>query len=267
MYKYLSIAIYSMIRIVIVFICAVQAFALNIPCDFPEYEIPLRSKSKQVYIMRNKSIHPQFNKLFTIKNMVSYLKNKPVFSMEPYHQPSIYKRVNFTTFIRKHFTAYEKRKMKSLLKNPYTRMLYPHFNSTTPIIPPEILKYHSCDYVKHFGLKRNWDFFISAKGQSANFHAHDEIFTQIVSGEKLWLIANNLHDLHDIGIRPNETPSMHIRKLIRDKRIKKCVAKENDIIHIPTGTMHAMFNIKNTLAASCIILNHRKTFERAIDGL
>ena len=249
------------------YLLLIYSNALHVPCDFPEYSKPLGSKTREVYILRNKTIHPRFNEMFTIENMKSYLKNKRVFTMEPLRQPSNYKRMGFSKFIRNHFDAYKKQKFKTLLKKPYTRMLYPHFNSTTPIIPPDILQHHSCDYVKGFGLKRNWDFFISAKGQSANFHAHDEIFTQVVSGEKLWMIANNYNDIQDIGLGPYETPSKHIKRLIRDKRIKKCIAKKNDIIHIPKGAIHAMFNLKNTLAASCIILDHRKTFRRQIDSL
>lgn len=256
-----------MVIVVLLILFLTQLDALNIPCDFSEYNDLQNSKNEEVYIIKNKSIHPRFNELFTIDNMIPYLEKKQVFTMEPLRQPSNYKRVGFSKFIRNHFDAYKKQKFKTLLKRPYIRMLYPHFNSTTPIIPPDILKHHSCDYVKHLGLKRNWDFFISAKGQSANFHAHDEIFTQVVSGEKLWMIARNYNDIQDIGLSPYETPSKHIKKLIRDKRIKKCIAKENDIIHIPKGAIHAMFNLKNTMAASCIILNHRRTFRRQIDSL
>lgn len=221
---------------------------------------------EEVYMIRKHSANKMFNELFTIENLNKSI-SQTVFTMQPLQQPMDYKRVIFQKFIDKHYTEYENMSFKEILKRPYTRMLYPHANSSYPIVPDHILHHHSCDHVKQFGVKRNWDFFISAKGQSANFHAHDEIFTQVASGKKLWMIANNYKDLHALGIGPRDTPAKNIYGLIRDKRIRKCVAGPGDIIHIPKNAIHGMFNLKNTMASGCIILNHYRTFKRKIDML
>ena len=131
------------------------------------------------------------------------------------------------------------------------------FNTTHPVLPDEMHELHNCSFAGEIAQTNSttWDYFLSAKGQSVNFHAHNAIFTQVTKGKKLWLIPEDMDVLREIGVGERDTPALHIEKLINHPRVKTCVAEENDITYIPLTTLHGVFNLETTLAHGCIIFD------------
>lgn len=230
------------------------AFNFDIPCDFPE-KTEFVNSSKP-YIIRNSSLNAEFNALFTAENLLKELENTTILTYLPYAQPSGHQKENFGERFRNHFLKYANMSMKDILsQEPLdTRYILTRFNSTHPILPKYILEKHKCEFLGP-SYKSQWNFFIGAKGQGTNFHAHMETWTQTTSGKKLWMFPEDGQVLQQLGMTPNQSPSSSIKMLLREKSVKKCIANKNDIIYIPHMKYHGVFNLENSLANSCVHIN------------
>jgi len=234
-----------------------NGFSDDIPCNFVEFEKP--QLYHEPYILRNRSYNTAFNKAYSIKNLKNALKDHPFMSMQPRFAPMDYVKESFSTFINEHVLKYENMSLWEIINREEldTRMPFMRFNTTHPVLPDEMHVLHNCSFAGEIGQIRQttWDYFLSAKGQSVNFHRHNGIFTQVTKGRKLWLIPEDMSVLEEIGVGKMETPASHIEDLINHPRVKTCVAEENDIAYIPDKTLHGVFNLETTLAHGCILFD------------
>lgn len=234
-----------------------NGFSHNIPCNFVEFEKP--QQYHEPYILRNRSYNAAFNKAYTIKNLKNALKDHPFMSMQPLYAPIEYVKESFSKFIDEHVLKYDNMSLWEIVNRETldTRMPFMRFNTTHPVLPDEMHELHNCSFAGEIAQTNSttWDYFLSAKGQSVNFHAHNAIFTQVTKGKKLWLIPEDMDVLREIGVGERDTPALHIEKLINHPRVKTCVAEENDITYIPLKTLHGVFNLETTLAHGCIIFD------------
>jgi len=232
-------------------------------CDFPIYKKITPLHKNTVYIIRNMNINTKFHEEFNLDKLNNSLFETSVHTMSPWKRPGNFKQVVFSDFLENNILRYEAMSLSDIIGYPEDRMLYPflyspteinmNYNnkeSTRTIIPQKIARLHSCEHLKRIGSNFNTEYFIGARGQGANFHSHNEIFTQITHGKKLWMVIN---DFDDVNIGPKELIAHNIRSLLTNKRVKKCIARAGDLIHIPKNTIHGSFNYRTTLASGCIL--------------
>lgn len=234
-------------------------------CDFPIYKKITPLHKDTVYIVRQMNVNRQFHEQFTMKNLNESLYHRNVHTMSPWKRPGNFKQAVFSEFLNDHIKKYEDMSLSDIIIYPEDRMIYPFLYSpndirmdynnkqtTQTIIPKHISKLHSCSHLSRIGPtdRFNAEYFIGARGQGANFHKHNEIFTQITSGKKLWMVIS---DFDHVDIGPEELIASNIRSLLKNKRVKRCMAYAGDLIHIPKNTIHGSFNYKTTLASGCIL--------------
>lgn len=145
-----------------------------------------------------------------------------------------------------------------------TRIIQAKYNTTHTILSRKMKRLHNCSFIEKYGLQPDKEYFISAKGKSANFHSHNEIFTQISHGSKLWFTTSS-QTLQKIFWAQNMTPAMRINELLENKNVKKCITNTSDVIHLPDKTFHATINLENTLAHGCVPLKTEKQVVEAFD--
>lgn len=243
--------------------CVILLFVTVSACDFPVYNSVDPSKRNEVYVVRKVSVNKAFHNAFTLENINRSLHSVEVHTMSPWKRPDNFDTVQFSPFLQNSIMKYHDMKVEEILKKPETRMLYPFksrpdrqrmtyndASTTKSIIPPHIRKLHTCKHLRRVRKRFEREYFIGAKGQGANFHSHNEIFTHIASGKKLWMIADNFYDT---GLRPNDLIAEKITELVINRKIKRCVTEQEDLIHIPKGSIHGTFNLETTLASGCIL--------------
>ena len=230
-------------------------------CDFPIYKRITPLNKDIVYIVRNMNINKKFHEEFTLEKLNNSLFKTSVHTISPWRRPGNFKRDFFSTVLENNILKYEDMPLSDIIDNPEDRMLYPFLYSPMEInmdykelrrtiIPHHIGRLHSCEHLNHIGSDFHDEYFIGARGQGANFHFHGEIFTQVISGKKVWMVIN---DFNHVDILPEDLIANNIRSLLKNKHVKKCTAYEGDLIHIPKNTIHGSFNYNTTLAAGCIL--------------
>ena len=139
-------------------------------------------------------------------------------------------------------------------------MPFMRYNTTHPVPPKYMVDLHDCEFARQLAPAKeaSWDYFLSAKGQSVNFHQHNAIFTQVTSGRKLWMFPEHGEVLEELHISKQKTPASYIEKLINHPRVKTCVAEAGDTTFIPTKMLHGVFNLETTLAHGCVIFDTKE---------
>lgn len=240
-----------------------DGFSDEIPCNIPEFEKPILYH--EPYILRNSSINKEFNKVYTIKNLKEALKDGLFMTMQPLWRPEQYLKASFSNFVDRHLLKYDNMTLHDILDKPVldTRMPFMRYNTTHPVPPKYMIDLHNCSFARDVapGNLTTWDYFLSAKGQSVNFHRHNAIFTQTVSGKKLWLLPEDESVLEDLHLSKIETPASNIVNIINHPKVKTCVASTNDIVFIPPKGLHGIFNLETTLAHGCVIFDSKKQYK------
>ena len=233
-----------------------------IPCNFPEFDKPILYH--EPYILRNSTIHKQFNEVYTIENLKEALGDTYIMSMAPVWRPEQYDKVKFSSFIDKHLLKYDNMSLYHLIKKQKLdiRMPFMRYNTTHPVPPKYMQDLHNCSFAREVapGNLTTWDYFLSAKGQSVNFHKHNAIFTAVTKGKKLWLLPEHEEVLEELHISKQKTPASYIEKLINHPRVKTCIEEAGDIVYIPPKQLHGIFNLETTLAHGCIVFDSKKQY-------
>lgn len=223
----------------------------DISCDFTELQDISSSHVKNVYVVRNHYSNFQWNKNFTIENINKTIHSKIIPHMTPANAPTDFKVMKFSDFLTNHLLEHDKKSMEEIMMNDYEeRMLFPFENHTHTIFP-SLTDGHSCEYMDQYAKKVHKDYFVGAKGTGVNFHQHHEIFNQLVSGKKLWLILDDYTSLNGL-MGPDDIIAPKILDLIEMKEIKMCILFPGDIIHVPKDIIHATFNLKTSISSACI---------------
>jgi len=207
--------------------------------------------TEEVYVVRNHPSNKEWNKEFTLENMDKHVHSNIIPHMKPLNAPDDFKTMRFSTFLEKHILKYDDQSLEEILMNDYEdRMLFPFVNHSHTIFP-SLTDGHSCEHMEQYAVKVNKDYFIGAKGSGVNFHQHHEIFNQLVSGKKLWLILDDYTTLNGVH-GPRDIISPKIMELVELDGIKLCIMEPGDIIHLPADTIHATFNIETSISTACI---------------
>jgi hypothetical protein len=231
----------------------------NIPCDFPEYTDDVGKNKKETYIIRNHPANPEFKELLTIENIMKEYKDRVVLTFEPQQSPTVFKKAILGPIMKRAYEAYDKVNLNYMINNPEEniRVLKGRFDAQTPLIPEYIFDKFSCGHINDTApYSWSWDFFIGSRGSSINFHEHNEIYTQMVRGRKLWLLAPSLDYTHNVlGLPKDRFPRDKITEIMNDPNIKKCVSGPNDIFHIPHLATHGVMNLDTTVAYGCVAMH------------
>lgn len=229
-------------------------------CDFPIYSKITPEHKNMVYIVRNMDINKKFHEEFTLEKLNHSLFKTQIHTISPWRRPGNFKQILFADFFENNILKYENMTLTEIISYPEDRMFYPFLYSPMQIdtyedlrrtiIPSPIDSLHSCEHLNHIGSSFHKEYFIGARGQGANFHLHGEIFTQVVSGKKLWMVID---DFEHIDMGPEELIANNINSLLKNTDVKKCIAYAGDLIHIPKNIIHGSFNYKTTLASGCIL--------------
>ena len=200
--------------------------------------------SHQVYVMRNHSSNVEWNKGFTLDSMNRSMHSQSVEHYLPYSVPTDYRHIKFSHFLEEHLLRYdghldpkESHRMLLSMINPFTSV----FGSLTDG--------HSCD---HTGKPSMEDYFIGAKGAGVNVHQHQEIYHQLISGRKLFLIVDDYSVLKDV-LGPLDAIGPKVKKLLNMDDVKKCIIEPGDIMHLPKNTIHGVFNLETSISSGCVI--------------
>ncbi len=231
--------------------------SFDIPCDFVEYDSIRPENSGEVYIVRDQKHNRGFRDAFTLDTINKTMHDQQILKMNPYNHPSNFEVDIFSTFVQDHILKYDDLDIEDILNDTLEpHMIYPFLNHTHSIIPKYISRLHTCDYCAFVGLKRHPDFFMGTKGQGVNFHQHNEIFHHLYSGKKIWFIVNDFTVIENT-LNPDNLIAGHVRELIDDDRVRKCIVGPNDIIHVPRMVVHGTFHLERTMAAACLITTDR----------
>lgn len=237
----------------------------NIPCDFPEYTDDVGKDRRETYIIRKHPANAEFRKLYTWENIMKEYKDSVVLTFEPWQSPSVHKKTIFGPFVERAYKAYDNVNLNYLINNPEenTRVLKGRLDANNPLVPDYIWEKYGCDFLNATAeFEYSWDFFLGSKGSSVNFHYHNEIYTQIVSGKKLWLIPPSVDYVQkDLGWAEESYPRDKITEIMNDPNIRKCVAEPGDIFHIPRYQAHGVMNLETTIAAACVVMIDRQEGE------
>ena len=230
----------------------------NIPCDFPEYTDDVGKNTKQAYIIRNHPANPEFRELLTFENILKEWKDETVLTFEPQQSPSVFKKAILGPFLKHNYEAYDNVNLNYLINNPEenTRQLKGRFDAQRPLVPAYIWDKYSCDHINDTTpYSYGWDMFLGSKGSSINFHEHNEIYTQVVTGKKLWMIAPSVDYVQNVlGLPKDHYPREKITEIMNDPKIRKCVAEPGDIFHIPRMATHGVMNLETTIAYACVAM-------------
>ena len=221
-------------------------------CDFPELLDISSDRMTEMYVVRNHASNKEWNKGFTLENMNYTISSKTISHFHPLAKPVDYRSMEFSEFLLEHILEYHDMPLEEILAmRSEERMLFPFENESHTIFP-SLTDGHSCDYLLPFGITElATDYFIGAKGSGLNFHQHEEVFNQLVSGKKLWLIVDDYSFLSGIDIS-GSTISSKIMDLIQSEGIKKCITLKGDIMHVPKDIVHATFNLETSISSACI---------------
>lgn len=215
-------------------------------CDFVEFP-DISANPHQIYVVRNHSSNREWNKGFTLRNMNKTIHSKLIRHYLPQSKPAHFESMVFAEFLEKHILSYDKKPLNTTKKH---RMLRTHSDRITRTdIFDSLTNEHSCDYTIRKSFK---DFFIGTKGAGVNFHQHAEVFHQLVSGKKLWLILEDYSIIQDF-LGPRDAIAPKINKLVQLDGVKTCIIGPGDIIHVPQYTIHGIFNLETSISTACLI--------------
>lgn len=228
-----------------------SASMFDFDCDFMELPDISSDRAEEIYVVRNHPSNKEWNKDFTLENMNKSIHSKIIPHMKPLNAPDDFKIMRFSDFLKNNILKYDEKSLEEILMNDYEeRMLFPFVNHSHTIFP-SLTDGHSCEHMEQYAVKVNKDYFIGAKGSGVNFHQHHEIFNQLVSGKKLWLILDDYSALNGLH-GPSDIISPKIMELVELEGIKLCISGPSDIIHIPKNTIHATFNLETSISSACI---------------
>ena len=235
----------------LLFLTRASANMFNFDCQLTELPDISSDHTEEIYVVRDQPSNREWNKEFTLENMNKSIHSKVIPHMKPLNAPDDFKIMRFSDFLKKHILKYDDKSLEEILMNDYEeRMLFPFVNHSHTIVP-SLTGGHSCEYMEEYALKVNKDYFVGAKGSGVNFHQHHEIFNQLVSGKKLWLILDDYSSLSGIH-GPSDIISPKIMELVELDGIKMCIMEPGDIIHLPKDTIHATFNLETSISSACI---------------
>ena len=217
-------------------------------CDF--VELPDISANKDlIYVVRNHSSNREWNKGFTLQNMNKTLHSKVIQHVLPQSRPADFKSMGFAEFLEKHILWYDTKPLNTTKEHRAIMTFdeYPRLD-----IFGSLTNGHSCEHTRTHNGHQWKDYFIGTKGAGVNFHYHSEVFHQLVSGKKLWIILENLSTIQD-SHGPRDAIAPKINKIMQLDGVKTCIIGPGDIIHVPQHTIHGIFNMETSISTACLI--------------
>ena len=202
--------------------------------------------SSEVYVMRNHSSNVEWSKSFTLENMNRSMHSKTVWHYLPQQVPADHKRIKFSHFLEKYVLQYD---AKPLNPRDDHRMLSTIYSPTYNIFG-KLTDGHTCN---HTGEPRyGRDYFIGTKGAGVNFHQHFEIYHHLISGRKMFLIADD-YSVFDGILGPRDALAPKIEEILELDGVKKCIIGPGDMIHLPKHAIHGVFNLETSISSACVI--------------
>ena len=221
-------------------------------CDF--VELPdISVNPHQIYVVRNHSSNREWNKGFTLQNMHKTLHSKVIQHALPQTRPADFKSMVFAEFLEKHILWYDTKPLNTTKEHRAIMTFddYPRHDIFGDIFG-SLTNGHSCEHIRTHDGDQWRDYFIGTKGAGVNFHQHAEIFHQLVSGKKLWLILENFSTIQDFH-GPRDAIAPKINKIMQLDGVKTCIIGPGDIIHVPQNTIHGIFNLETSISTACLI--------------
>ena len=228
----------------------VSALKIRNQCkELPE----LDPKAEGSYIVRNHKSNMDFHKDFTLREMNLSLAHTYIEHSE--YTPDLRNIENmfFSDFLHEHIMRHDHKTIDEILVTNH-QYEYRMMITDTAKAFGYLVRTHSCSYMEHIanGEDPIRNFMVEAKGAGINFNRHGDMYHQLSSGQKVFLLLRDIDDLEGIH-GPRSSISWNILELLALKSIKTCVLNPGDIIRIPQFMIYATFNMETSISSSCTL--------------